>query len=117
MANPVIHSLNSCKTWGGKLEDYLPIHKKMDCSKAYIADNRHRSLTHHPFWIHEVMVPLFGDYIINSDEKMVSVKDICERHILEDFQMKYIPTAQDYIENITLEKWMQNGMKDYPIFI
>lgn len=38
MANPIIHSESSVKRWGGKIEDYLPIHEKMDCSKAWISD-------------------------------------------------------------------------------
>jgi hypothetical protein len=28
MANPLIHSKSSVKRWGGKVEDYLPIHEK-----------------------------------------------------------------------------------------
>jgi len=38
MANPIIHSESSVKRWGGKLEDYLTIHEKMDCSKAWVSD-------------------------------------------------------------------------------
>ena len=114
MANAHIHSRSSVRQFGGELEDYLDIHIKMDCSKAYLSDNRHRALTHHTFWIHEVMIPLFGYTITNSDNKVVSVKDICEVHILEDFGMKFIPTAQDYLENLDFKDWMQNGIKDYP---
>ena len=114
MANAHVHSVSSARKFGGIPEDYLSIHMKMDCSKAYIADNRHRTLTHTNFWIHEVMIPIFGYTIKNSDNKEISVKDICERHILEDFGMKFIPTAQDYIENMEFKDWMQNGIKDYP---
>ena len=109
MANPIIHSESSVKRWGGKVEDYLPLHEKMDCSKAWISDNRHRVLTHTMFWIKEVMVPLFGSYIILEDGSKVSVKDICERHILEDYKMKFIPTPQDFIQEMEFKKWMQNG--------
>ena len=84
MANPLIHSKSSVKLWGGSVEDYIPLHNKMDCSKKYYTDNRHRALTHNMFFIFEVMIPIFGEYITNSDGKMVSVKDICEYHILED---------------------------------
>lgn len=114
MANAHIHSKSSVHRFGGKIEDYLDIHMKMDCSKAYVADNRHRALTHTNFWIHEVMIPIFGYTIKNSDGKDISVKDICEQHILEDFAMKFIPTAQDYIENMDFKDWMQNGIKDTP---
>ncbi len=78
MANAHIHSKSSARRFGGQLEDYLEIHIKMDCSKAYISDNRHRSLTHNSFWIHEVLIPFFGSSITNSDGKKVSVKDICK---------------------------------------
>jgi hypothetical protein len=114
MANAMIHSKSSAKRFGGVAEDYMEIHMKMDCSKAYISSNLHRALTHHSFWIHEVMIPIFGYVLTNSDGKDVAVKDICEVHILEDFMMKYVPTAQDYLEFMTLEDWMQNGIKGVP---
>jgi len=114
MANAWIHSKSSARRFGGDPEDYLPIHIKMDCSKAYFSSNAHRALTHHCFWIHEVMLPIFGYTITNSVGKIVSVKDVCEQHILEDFGMKFIPTAQDYLENMEFKDWMQNGIKGHP---
>jgi len=107
--NPIWHSESAAKHWGGKIEDYLPLHEKMDCSKAWISDNRHRVLTHTMFWIKEVMIPIFGSYITLEDGKKISVKDICERHILEDFKMKFIPTPQDFIQEMEFKSWMQNG--------
>ena len=114
MANAFIHAKSSARRYGGEPDDYLAIHIKMDCSKAYIADNRRRVLTHTNFWIHEVMLPIFGYTITNSAGKVVSVKDVCEQHVLEDFGMKFIPTAQDYIENMEFKDWMQNGIKGHP---
>jgi len=114
MANAYIHSKSSARRYGGEPEDYINIHIKMDCSKAYVSDNRHRALTHTNFWIHEVMIPIFGYTITNSVGRVVSVKDICEEHILEDFGMKFIPTAQDYLENMEFQDWMQNGIKGVP---
>ena len=61
MANAHIHSVSSARKFGGQLEDYLEIHIKMDCSKAYFSSNIHRALTHHTFWIHEVMIPTEGN--------------------------------------------------------
>ena len=109
MANPIIHAESSVKQWGGKISDYLPLHEKMDCSKAWISDNRHRVLTHTMFWIKEVMIPIFGSYITLENNNKVSVKDICERHILEDFKMKFIPTPQDFIQEMDFKPWMENG--------
>ena len=95
-------------------DGYLNIHEKMDCSKGYFPDNRHRAATHNMFWVMEVMVPIFGNYITNSSGRKVSVKDICERHILEDFSNRYIPSLQDYLEHLEMRPWMNNGRKGYP---
>ena len=35
MANAHIHSVSSARRFGGEPNDYLAIHMKMDCSKAY----------------------------------------------------------------------------------
>lgn len=111
--NPVIHTENAMKKFGGTtpedFEKLLVIHKKMDCSKAYFSDNRHRALTHTMFWVNEVMLPLFGDYITLSNGKRLSVKDVCEQHILEDYRMKFIPTVQDFLQEVEMTEWMQNG--------
>jgi hypothetical protein len=114
MANPLKHSQSSVRLWGGKVEDYLPLHNKMDSSKKYFSDNRHRTLTHNMFFIFEVMIPLFGEYITNSDGKLVSVKDICEWHILEDFGKKYIPNVSDYLSEMEIKSWMANGLGEGP---
>ena len=53
MAHPLKHAQNSARKFGGKPEDYLPIHNWFDESKAFVADFRHRALRHHAegiFW-------------------------------------------------------------------
>ena len=114
MATPLIHAESSVRKWKGCTDDYVAIHAKMDCSKKYFPDNRHRMLTHNMFFIFEVIIPIFGEYIVNSDGRSVSVKDICELHILEDYHMKYIPTPQDWLENLQLKSWMNNGLGEPP---
>lgn len=114
MATPLIHAQSSAKRWGGTPDDYVALHSKMDCSKKYFPDNRHRILTHNMFFIYEVMMELYGEYITNSSGRQVSVKDICELHILEDYHMKYIPTPQDWIENLQVKSWMNNGLGEAP---
>lgn len=114
MANPLKHSQSSVKLWGGVVEDYLPLHNKMDSSKKYFSDNRHRALTHNMFFIFEVMIPLFGEYITNSAGRVVSVKDICEWHIMEDFGKKYIPNVSDYLSEMEVKSWMANGIGEPP---
>lgn len=66
------------------------------------------------FFIFEVMIPLFGEYIKNSDDKTVSVKDICEYHILEDYGKKFIPNVSDFLNEMTPKSWMANGFGDKP---
>jgi len=110
---PHIHAQSSAKKYGGKMEDYIHLHAKMDCSKGYFPDNRHRALTHTMFWIQEVMIPIYGHTLTNSDGTLVSVKDICEQHILEDYRHKFIPTPQDFIQEMEFKSWMQNG-RDVP---
>lgn len=114
MATPRIHAESSVRRWGGVVHDYIDIHAKMDCSKKYFPDNRHRILTHNMFFIFEVIIPIYGEFITNSDGKEVDVKNICELHILEDYHMKYIPTPQDWLENLQLKSWMQNGLGEAP---
>ena len=47
MAHPLRHAESSARTFGGKAEDYVPIHAWFDESKAYLPDFRHRALRHH----------------------------------------------------------------------
>lgn len=101
--NAVVHSQISVKRRGGKIEDYLPIHDFMDCTKELCSDNRHRIL--HTLWgIKRVIVPIFGHSITNSDGRKVNVKDLCEQdHILPDYQNRFIPTLSDFVVAIDPE--------------
>lgn len=48
----------------------------------------------------------------NSDGKKVHVRDIAEQHILEDFRMRFIPSLSDYLQNMSLKGWMNNGISE-----
>lgn len=109
MSKPHIHARSSARLFGGVMEDYLAIHELMDSSKLAVADNRHRSLTHNNWFIRYILPRVFGEVITNSEGKQVSIHSIGEQHILEDFGGKFIPTAQDYIENMEFRDWMNNG--------
>ncbi len=76
------------------MEDYLEIHLFMDSSKAALADNRHRALTHTSWFVSFILPKIFGVTLTNSDGKVISVCDIGEQHVLEDFGGKCIPTPQ-----------------------
>jgi len=114
MANPEVHSKSSVKRWGGKISDYIEIHRLIDSPKASMNNNAARALTHH-IWFAQTIIPLvFGYNITNSDGKSVDTVDIAMLHISEDFRHKGIPTAQDYLENLVVQPWMNNGVKDIP---
>lgn len=54
--------------------------------------------------VKELIVPIFGHTIINSDNKEVDVKDMCERdHLLVDFGSKFIPTLSDFVNAIDID--------------
>ena len=113
MSKPYIHSLSSARKYGGIPEDYLPIHNWFDETKAIIPDARHRALRHHSEGIF-LCEKIFGVTITNSDGRVVSVRDIAEQHVLEDFGGRFIPTAQDYLQDIPIKDWMLNGKGEAP---
>ena len=98
MAHPLKHAESSARKFGGKAEDYLPIHNWFDESKAFIADFRHRALRHHAEGIF-LCERIFGVAITNSEGKQVPVRYIGEQHVRED--LGRIPTAQDWLSQIS----------------
>jgi hypothetical protein len=111
MANPLIHSKSSVKRWGGKVEDYLSIHQVIDSPKETMNNNAARMITHNIWFCYKIIPLIFGYNITNSDGKSVDTVDIAMLHIAEDFRMKFIPTIQDYLVNMTLPDWIHNGVK------
>lgn len=121
MAKPHIHAQSSARKYGGKPEDYEEIHAFMDSSKGAMPDNRHRALTHNSWFLSTILErikfsnsgPGTSDNryptIINSVGRTVSVRDIGEQHILEDYGGRFIPSAQDFLQEIEYKPWMQNG--------
>lgn len=114
MAKPWIHAESSAKRFGGKPEEYLKIHELMDTSKGTLADSRHRCLTHTSWFIMEILPRIFGDVFTNSDGKVISIRDIGEQHILEDYSNRFIPTVQDFLEDMPYKAWMNNGHGEAP---
>lgn len=108
MSKPWKHALSSAKKFGGKPEDYLPIHDFFDSTKACLPDVRHRAILHSAFGIF-IAEKVFGHNIKNSDGKLVSVRDIGEQHCIED--LGTIPTLQDWLRNLPIESWMSRPSK------
>lgn len=112
--NPLIHSRSSVKRWGGKVEDYLPIHELIDSPKATMNNNSARVLTHNTWFAYTIIPKIFGYNIVNSDGKSVDTVDIAMLHLAEDFRFRGIPTPQDYLQHLEVQPWMNNGVKDIP---
>ncbi len=98
--NTMYHAKSSVHKWGGKMEDYFPIHDLLDGTKASMPDVRHRALLHNSHGIF-IVERVFGHYITNSDGRDVPVREIAERHIIED--LGFIPTPQDWLKCISLK--------------
>lgn len=114
---PHIHAESSVKKFGGKAEDYVAIHEFIDCSKGVVADHRHRALTHNTWFIMNVLPRVFGATIMvgtGKKRKKVSVRDIGEHHVLEDYRGKFIPSAQDFLQCMEYHDWMNNGESGHP---
>jgi hypothetical protein len=113
MAKPWIHAESSAKKYGGKPEDYIDIHNLLDSSKGAIADSRHRALTHNT-WFLWILEKIFGTVITNSEGRKISVREIGEQHILEDYRLRFIPSAQDFLQEIEIKEWMVSGKGQPP---
>ena len=111
---PYIHALSSVRKFGGCTDDYMPIHSLLDMSKAAIPDNRHRALTHTSWFLSVVLERIFGETLTNCDGRIVSVRDVGEQHVLEDFGGRFIPTAQDYLQEMALQPWMEGSPSGRP---
>lgn len=101
---PFIHAKNSVKRYGGRVEDYMHIHNWFDSSKASDANFYHRAALHHCFGIY-ICEQVFGETLINSDGKYVSVRDIAEDHVKEDCG-GIIPTLAMWYDTIEKKPWM-----------
>jgi hypothetical protein len=100
---PYDHAKTSVRRWGGKPEDYLPIHDFLDESKAHHADMRHRAMLHNSWGIY-LCERLFGHNIRNAAGRTVSVRDVAEQHVIED--MGRIPSVTDYIKGMPMYDWL-----------
>lgn len=100
---PFDHARHSVKKWGGKPEDYLPIHDFIDCSKAAHPDMRHRAILHNALGCF-IVERVFGHNLTNSEGRLVSTRDVAEQHILDD--MGFIPTISDYLKDMPMYDWL-----------
>ena len=104
MGNILSHCESSARLFGGVPEDYIPIHKFLDCSKLFLSDWRHRALLHNTLGVHLCEI-IFGDfYKLASSEKNVCTRTVAEQHIKED--LNFLPTPGDFISEMPIRRWM-----------
>ncbi len=103
MSHPFYHSKSSAKTYGGKWEDYMPLHSWFDETKSHFPDARHRAMRHHSEGIF-LAEKVFGPVIRNSDGREVPTRILGEQHCIED--LGWIPTMADWLEEMTIKDWM-----------
>jgi hypothetical protein len=108
--------MSSVRKFGGSPDDYMPIHQLMDSSKGAIADSRHRALTHNSWFLAPggPLELIFGHNITNADGRQVSVRDIGEQHVLEDYGNRFIPSPQDFLQEMEVKEWMIAGKGEPP---
>lgn len=103
MAQSVIHAQASARHFGGVPDDYIAVHEWIDQFKKLVGDITHRQYLHNtagPWMAQEV----FGRTITNSDGKQISVRDICENHVVED--LGWLPSPADWSACLTCKVWM-----------
>jgi hypothetical protein len=110
MADAYHHAASSAKKWGGTPDDYLPIHRFFDDTKAAWADPRHRLILHNAYGV-ALAVKFFGQTITNSAGRVIPTRWIAEQHVSEDFGR--IPTIQECLEKLVPEDWMIRGARTF----
>jgi hypothetical protein len=106
--HPYHHCLLSVKNWGGKVEDYLPLHSWFDESKKIVADFRHRALRHHAEGIF-MAETIFGPTLTLSTGRVIPTRWIGEQHVRDD--LGFIPSFAQWVKAIRPEPWMGRSGK------
>jgi len=133
MAHSHYHAKSSARKFGGIPEDYYAIHNWFDATKSAFAKVQHRAVLHNTFGIF-LAEELFGVQEENrqlrarlaalgeslptprpttitreSDGVQVAIRLVAEQHVKED--CGFIPTLQDWLEEVPMEDWMILGAR------
>jgi hypothetical protein len=106
MGTPLLHAKSSVRKYGGEINDYIKIHKWFDSTKGNLPMFKHRAILHNSFGM-LLAEQVFGDYVTNSDGKMVEVRQIAYDHIFEDCGM--VPTLEDWLKHLQPQPWMMRS--------
>src|SRR5437773_10975124 len=107
MTHPLFHAQSSVRRFGGKVEDYQPIHDWLDGTKEMFADFRHRALRQHSHGVFGAE-RIFGDSIRNSPGALVPTRNIAERPFKEDCE-GMVPPVSDWRRRVRRGPWMARG--------
>jgi hypothetical protein len=113
VSKSLIHARSSARRFGGRPEDYLAIHERIDSTKMAHAEVTHRCVFHSAFGIF-LIEQLFGRTLTNSDGKEVFVRDVAEQHVLED--LGFIPSLSDWLREMPARPWMA-GQRKNPVVV
>lgn len=106
MGTPLLHARSSVRKYGGEIKDYIAIHKWFDSTKGNLPIFKHRAILHNSFGM-LLAEQVFGDYVTNSDGKMVEVRQIAYDHIMED--CGFVPTLDDWLKHLQVQPWMMKA--------
>lgn len=106
MGTPLLHAKSSVKKYGGSINDYIHIHRWFDSTKGHMPNFKHRAILHNSFGM-LLAEQVFGDYVTNSEGKMVEVRQIAYDHIYEDCGK--VPTVEDWLQNLQPQVWMMKS--------
>ena len=94
---PLQHARISVKKYGGSWMDYIELHSFLDSSKAACAHFKHRFLLHHAEGI-GLAVRIFGEKIINSENREISTGRLLIEHLIED--LGRVVTVEDWAQSL-----------------
>lgn len=106
MGTPLLHARSSVKKYGGEIKDYIAIHRWFDSTKGNMPIFKHRAILHNSFGM-LLAEQVFGDYITNSEGKMIEVRQIAYDHIYED--CGFVPTVEDWLKHLQVQPWMMKA--------
>lgn len=98
---PLQHAQISQKTHGGCWRDYIAVHSFLDSSKAACAHFKHRFLLHHREGI-ELGARIFGETLVNSENKTIETRRILTEHLIED--VGRIVSVEDWARDLLTNK-------------
>jgi hypothetical protein len=107
-----MHAKSAARHFGGDAEQYYELENFIDSSKSgSVGDVRHRALLHHTEGI-AVCIRVFGPTLTierTHGVLQVPVRQIAERHILED--IGWIPSHKDWLGETPIKRWMSGSQR------